>query len=335
MKQKVTITGENINVVVDGALRPAEAGRVLSKAELRIAALRAAGVDTSMYFPMGSDKVVKIEGGAAVPVDMGDDVEKEIAEGGYVNHYKLFRRWVLSQVFHMLRDMEQSGRSFNEELQRKGYEYQWRMLERELTAQAKMHRHGDTQNFEARNRWFNRTTAAEMAADYITSLKRFIDGRLTWRTTRKGRTVYKHRCKGVPYVRLSGRNVFVADLQRKVYAPLHDAVRDIERAASPSELLAAVQKFNAMRKGLAYGTKQSASFIDAYKGSGAYFTMRNLILFHGARFHGAVSESSSLDYLEQKAEEYSTEGWRLFGVMKQLIADSGISVSGKLASFHA
>lgn len=33
--------------------------------------------------------------------------------------------------------MEKDGKSFNEVLQKKGYEYQWRMLENELYAQMK------------------------------------------------------------------------------------------------------------------------------------------------------------------------------------------------------
>ena len=37
--------------------------------------------------------------------------------------------------------------------------------------------------------------------------------------------------------------------------------------------------------------------------------------------------------METKAEEYKTEGWRMMGVMKQLIADSGISVEAKIAEW--
>lgn len=130
MKQIVTITGENLNIVTKNV--EATAATKKTKAQMRLDALKAAGVDVSKYFPLGDDQLIKIENGAAVPVDMddaaNDEVGKKIVEGGYVNNWKLFRRWVMSQMFHMLRQMETDKLTFNEVLQRKGYEYQWRML---------------------------------------------------------------------------------------------------------------------------------------------------------------------------------------------------------------
>lgn len=336
MKQTVTITGENLSVVTDNV---PEGGARLSKAEQRIAALHAAGIDTSMYFPLGDDKVVRLENGRAVPVDMADDVEGKIAQGGYINHYKLFRRWVMAQMFRTLRNMERRGTNFAEELQRKGYEYQWRMLVNELQAQDKMLRHGDAKSYEARVRWFSQRTVADMVSDYVSALRGYVTDHMLWRTNASGLRVPKHRCKGVHYVRFNGRNVFVADLEKKVFRPMLDIAEEMKAVSSPSALLSLVKQFNRLRKRLPSDFKQSQVFIDAYKGAGAYFTMRNLILFHGARFRRyngswTMTESSSLDHLEQKAVEYSEEGWRLLGVMKQLIADSGISVTGKLASFR-
>ena len=165
MKQIVTITGENLNIVTNNV----EATGKKTKAQMRLEALKAAGVDVSKYFPLGDDKLIKIENGAAVPVDMDDAtidaVGKQIVEGGYVSNWKLFRRWVMSQMFHMLRDMDKNGRTFNEVLQHKGYEYQWRMLENELYAQMKMCDHKDYENVKARYRWFKGVVAHGMAID--------------------------------------------------------------------------------------------------------------------------------------------------------------------------
>ena len=142
MKQAVTITGENLNVVMNGVVEGStvtpQSARMMSKAEMRIAALKAKGIDTSCYFPLGSDSVVKIEDGVAVPVAMQDEVEKKLAAGGYINHYTLFRRWVMSQMFHMLRKQAQDGCNFAELIQNHGYEYPWRAVERDQNAQDKM-----------------------------------------------------------------------------------------------------------------------------------------------------------------------------------------------------
>ena len=339
MKQIVTITGENLNIVTKNV--EATAAIKKTKAQMRLEALKAAGVDTSKYFPLGDDQLIKIENGAAVPVDMDDAtidaVGKQIVEGGYVSNWKLFRRWVMSQMFHMLRDMNRYGYSFNEVLQNKGYEYQWRMLENELYAQMKMCGHKDYDNLKARNLWFNGVVAHDMAIDYINKLRSYIDDKCiyTVKEDKDGneKKTYKHTCKGNPYIRLQNENIFVADLERKVYKPLRDLANKMGAVPTYMELYDAVHEFNKNRKHLAWDTKQADAFINAYKGSGAYYTMRNLIMFHGARFlkNGRkMSETNSLKELESKAKLYDEEGWRMLGVLKQLIKESGIDIQCKI-----
>lgn len=340
MKQIVTITGENLNIVTNNVEATAATGKK-TKAQMRLEALKAAGVDTSKYFHLGDDQLIKIENGAAVPVDMDDAtidaVGKKIVEGGYVSNWKLFRRWVMSQMFHMLRDMDKSYLSFNEVLQRKGYEYQWRMLENELYAQMKMCDHKDYENTKARYRWFNGCVAYDMAIDYINKLRSYIDDKCIY-TTKKDKygnkkKTYKHTCKGNPYVRLQNEDIFVADLDRKVYNPLRELANKMATVEDHKDLYDAVRKFNKNRKHLAWDTKQADAFIHAYKGSGSYYTMRNLIMFHGARFlkNGRkMSEVNSLKELDSKAKLYDEEGWKMLGVLKQLIKDNNISVQGKI-----
>lgn len=339
MKQIVTITGENLNIVTKNV--EATAATKKTKAQMRLEALKAAGVDTSKYFPLGDDQLIKIENGAAVPVDMDDAtidaVGKQIVEGGYVSNWKLFRRWVMSQMFHMLRDMDKNGRTFNEVLQNKGYEYQWRMLENELYAQMKMCDHKDYENVKARNRWLNGVVAHDMAIDYISKLRSYIDDKCIY-TVKKDKDgnkkkTYKHTCKGNPYIRLQNKDIFVSDLEKKVYTPLREIANEMAAVATYKQLYAVVRKFNKNRKHLEWNTKQADAFINAYKGSGAYYTMRNLIMFHGARFLKGgrkMSEANSLKELESKAKSYDAQGWRMLGVLKQLIKESNIDILGKI-----
>lgn len=142
---------------------------------------------------------------------------------------------------------------------------------------------------------------------------------------------YKHRCKGVPYVRLNNKDIFVADLMKKVYVPMYKIARDGFDTTNRRELYNLVKKFNKIRKHLAWETKQSDTFISAYKGAGSYFAMRNLIMFSDARFTGK-SEAASLRKIDTDAAKYGAdeEGWRMLGVLKQLIAESNISIDGKL-----
>lgn len=328
MKRNVIISGEfSLTEVKNVETRQAKP----KTAAARIAALKAAGIDTSNYFPMGEEMVVKVVDGVPVQVLDDDPIYAGLQNGGYIGNHKLFRRWVMSQMFHMLRDMDRSGLSFNEVLQRKGYEYQWRMLENELYAQAKMLANADTKCLEQRARWFNGCVAGDMVRDYVINLKDYVESHLMYKIDSKGKKAYKHTCKGVPYVRIGNRNIFVADLNSKLYYPLTEISIQLN-GANAKTAFELVHRFNKTRKHLAWRTKHSDRFINAYKGSGAYFTMRNLVMFHGARFAG-MSESRSLAHIESKAASYRNEGWRMMGVMKQLIADSGISVEDKIAEW--
>jgi len=333
MKQSVTIIGENLNVVMN-EMKSVSAKK--TKAEKRMETLRAMGYDMSRFFTFGGDDIYENKDGKAVAVDfeslgvnVDDPVEKKLVEGGYVNNWKLFRRFVMAQMFGMLRDMFWKKKSFNELLQSKGYEYQWSMLERELYAQLKMAKHGDNDNFVRRSRWFDSTTAHSMAVDYIVKLKKYIDDNLIYRRDKYYRRKYKHTCHGIAYVRLSNTNIFVCDLQKKVYRPLVELADNISSSESIADLYKSVVAFNKARKHLGWGTKQADAFISAFKGSGSYYTMRNLIMFHGASFK-KLGRDASLSLVERKASECASEGWRMLGLLKQLIDDSGISIEAKI-----
>ncbi|MFK2337385.1 hypothetical protein ACIXNI_23440 [Bacteroides fragilis] len=79
--------------------------------------------------------------------------------------------------------------------------------------------------------------------------------------------------------------------------------------------------------------------MDAYKGAGAFFTMQNLIRFHGCT---AIDDSGrrldkyqSLAFLSAKAEEYKNgEGWRLLAVLKKMLADNNINIKKKMAAWR-
>lgn len=301
-------------------------GTVYMPLKKRGDALAAAGIDISKYFaiqlPTGGEQIMKMgdDGKTAVPVD--DPVILAIMRQGTVPNRNLFRRWVMSQVFHWLISGDQAYW-----LTRHGYIYTWEMLVEELRVQAKLFGR-DMENFRARNRWFNKDLAVKMAEDYIDQMV----------ADAKNRPV--HKCKGVPYVKFSRQNIFVSDIYKKLEWPMRQLVTAIKHAKTPQALYEAVRNFHhAMYSGY-NNYKQCAAWKDAYKGMGAYATMQNLLRFHGCTFpkdnefyHRGKSD---LQLLEDAASSYEDgEGWRLFGLMKQMIAENGIDIKAKMAQWSA
>ena len=82
----------------------------------------------------------------------------------------------------------------------------------------------------------------------------------------------------------------------------------------------------------------SDAFINAYKFTGAFFTMENFILFSNCfLWNGCIklNKEASLKLLTQKAEEYKTEGWKLFGLLKKFLEDNKIDPDKKIEQWAA
>lgn len=296
------------------------------KAEEKIEALRKAGVNVNNLFSMkgatGQETIARLVDGNLEIVQDNDPIFAAIFNGGTVPNSKLFRRWIMAQVFHML-----ATGNFVRALQRKGYSYQWRMILDELEAQAKMWSRGDSENFAQRNRYFNKERVFMIAQDYIDQLKDHIG------------SLRRRLCKRIPYITLKGKNIFCVDISSKVISPLQIAAYRISDASTPAEILKETIKFYQLVRStwIEYTIPMSQVFKDCYKGAGAYFTMRNMILFHNSRFrvnNRFTTQKQSLEMLESKAEEYNKEGWRLFGLMKKLIKDNGIDIEKKIAEWR-
>jgi hypothetical protein len=305
-------------------------GTIVLPVSKRGDALKAAGIDTSKYFAIpkqdGTEQLMTYDkNGVPVAVDADDPIIKAIIGGGTVPNRNLFRRWVMSQVFHGLAYNGYRGDGFTNWLNGHGYVYQWEMLIEELHVQAKLYGK-DMENFNARNRWFNKKLAVNMANDYVIQLRKDADNR-PWR-----------KCKGVPYINISKsqfpKGVFVSDIDKKLIWPMRQLANDIERAKTAGALELAVRCFWKKAPVKSFSYKQCAEWKDAYKGMGAYATMQNLLRFHGCTFPKDNDfykrGMDGLTLLEEAAELYYDEGWRLFGLMRQMIEENGIDIYAKM-----
>jgi hypothetical protein len=302
-------------------------GTIYMKLKDRQEQLNKAGIDTSSYFSMNipgeGEKLMKKVGNVYQEVEDNDPVMLLIMKGGTIPNRDLFRRWVMAQVFQGLVYDGYWGHGFAGWVKARGYKYTWMMTEEEFRVQSKLYVK-DMENFKQRNRWFNKSVAFSMCEDYLKKLGEVISNK---------KANHLHKCKGVPYICIGGRNVFCSDIYSKIQKPLYDAEVNVSHAKTPYELYTAFRHFRTIMIGLDWDTPHCADWFDAYKGAGAYYTMKNIILFHEGKFRGSngrfITKQASLDYLEAKAEEYSHDGWKLFGVMKKLIKDAGIDIDKK------
>lgn len=303
-----------------------------SKASERIEALRAVGVDVSSFFAMtganGGESVAALKDGKLTILSDDDPIYDAILEGGDVYNWKLARRWVMSQMFHMLAN--EGGmmcgtykNSITNQIRQKGYDYMWKQMEEELHAQMKMHKNGDMENFNDRNHWFNADVVYDMLCDYRYQLHLYI----------------KHECKvkkceGRPYKRICGKNVYEFDIEREIFKPIEELKKSVKGLNSPAVLYQLVRRFNReMRLTRSWKPRQSAAWLDAYKGSGAFFTMQNLIRYHKCRFEG-MDKEASYSCLKGLANEYRGEGWRMIGVLRQFLEDNDINIEKKMAEWR-
>lgn len=307
-----------------------------TKAKERIEALKKAGVDVSELFAMqsadGLEFIASKRDGVISILEEDDPIFQAIIIQGTIPNRQLFRRWVMAQMFRIIYITTNTHGAYkpigvSEVIRNMGYEYQWKMLNNELYAQHKMMQNGDVDNFRDRNRWFNKRVVLDMAKDYIEKLKKRFE------------KLKLRKCKGVPYKRINGQNIFVDDFDKKVIKPLLFAVHKIQHAENTYELWHSVQEFNKRRIKTHWGTPQNAAWLDAYKGAGAFFTMQNMIRFHNCVIiddNGkTLSKNASLAFLNKKAKLYENrEGWRLIGMLKKTLDDNNIDVVAKMKEWR-
>lgn len=285
-----------------------------SKAQAKLNALKAAGVNVDNLFAMtsvgGAGIIARFEDGKLEAVADNDPIFNSILNGGTIPDSNLYRRWVMAQTFHML-----ASGNWTQSLRYRGYEYSWKMMIDELRTQCKLSSK-DRENFEMRKMWFNRDVALTMCADYFCKLTEYIDGLKT------------RKCQGEPYKRIKGYDYFVADIDDKIYAPLRVALRSVKKANSVISLHLAMVEFNNHRISLKWETPTCPEWVDAYKGCGAYYTLQNLIRFHGLKLHTKETLSELAVLFSSKGE-----GYKLLGVLKDELKRNNIDVNRKIAEW--
>lgn len=284
----------------------------------RAEALNAAGIDTSRFvidLPNG------MNAGSSITIDFnnlndpvvnaatGDSVDvSDVAESGYIKNNKLHRRWVMAQMFRMLN----SG-DYSKYLKKNyGYMYQFSMLEDELNVLKHMEAR-DPESFRARQTFFTKGVVFSLFSDYLdktSSLCALL------------------KVRGDDHIWVSGIGRVPSNkVKTRVLNPIKNMLRRVTACNSYRELYNLVYNFNHQPHAkLIRKTSKCSDWVAAFKGSGAYYTLQNMILFHdvfiiddnGNKLYG----DDGMAFVDSKLDIYTGEGWRYLAMLKKVIADN-------------
>ena len=313
---------------------------MLTKNE-RMNKMNAMGIDTGKYFtvnlPDGLAKNSTItlsinENGEYTVINANeitktnDPILNQIIEDGYVRNTKLHRRFVMAQMFQMLNYKSYRGNEegYNACLRnRYGYDYTLKMMLEEVRVLSKLETR-DRESFNERVHFFDRETIAKVLEHHAVELEKYVD------------KLPVKKCKGIPYKRVKGENIFVSDLNKRLYYPVKRYASRVRYANTYNDIYYILRDFmNTMVK-LPYQTKKSPAWIDAYKGEGAYYTLKNLIMFHNCGIEKfcrcpLAYGVDAVEFLNKRLEDYKGEGWRMFALMKKVIDDNNINTKTHIA----
>lgn len=322
--------------------------------ENRMEALKAANIETGKYFsvtlpeglkPGSTINVTISEDGSPVIVspEKKRNSEEEsflsqIYEDGYVRNTRLHRRWVMAQMFRMLNYKSYyTGKSgydayLNDHY---GYQYQFEMMLEEIRVLAEL-QDRDIKAFNERSRFFIPDVVSATCNDYINKLEIYVN------------KLPVHKCKGVPYKKVFGRNIFVEDFNKYVYYPQKSNFADVKRVVinirnhsmtfSYKDLYRVLRKFCANMYRLPNETPKCREWKDAFKGEGSYYTLMNLIKFHGCRVPGVkgnmMSLNDSLADVESAVEQYRGLYYKLFAYMKRVIEANNFDFNKRMKELY-
>jgi hypothetical protein len=147
---------------------------------------------------------------------------------------------------------------------------------------------------------------------------------------------------------------YVPGYKGRIYMADNAILPKTKKAITKSEFMAKVQKYTRavylsrsyyeMIKAVETFTKhcplvktlaKAAAWKNAFKGTGAYYTMDNMIKFHGCKFtvednngnKTTLDMDKSLRYLEMKTADYQNEYYRLYALMRKFIEDNNFTYS--------
>ena len=222
-----------------------------------------------------------------------ESIRQSIKQDGYVKNTKGHRRFITAQMFRMLN----AKGGYTAALNAMPYQYQWDMLlggqydgASELKTIAHLEK-ADREAFEERTMFFNKDVIYAMLDHYKKTVQRFYKG-----ATENEIGVRIDKVKGA---------IEVAPDYYTVYQTL-------------------LYWYKRYYMVVPNKSQKCPEWVDAYKGSGAYYTLMNLVKYHycfvPADYTNPptyIREQYAVKFLKDVA--HRSKGWELLGLLKEVI----------------
>ena len=260
-----------------------------------------------------------------------DTIAQRIMYDGYVKNSKLFRRFIFAHTMKLIEYVDRKNPN------RKGWEagfkdmysygYCFEMLADELHTLAKLQKE-DPEYFAERTMFFNGNVVVATLNDYLYRLKKYCKKQM-----RENPKAYR----GQPYCKLAKYgNVLVKDLDTEVYAQVYSGIAEVMKANASGDYKVIEKAFNDFMvkyyNKLPYETPKCAVFKDAFKGIGAFESLKNGIRFHGLIIEGCRgSYDSERKLYELLHGEYLGEVWRFHQLLVDTIAYNNFDLRKSIA----
>ena len=273
----------------------------------RMETLKANGVDTSKYFTLLVNE--DIPAGTKINIEIDKEevapIAQQIAEDGYVKNTRLHRRFIAAHYFRMLNSRMGWHGYLNTFYD---YMYQFDMMLDEVRVLSKLEKK-DRDTYCERRVFFTYSVINKVLEDYLVDVKVYING-----------LKVKH-CKGRPYVDVPCYGyVFVDEVQSKVITPIEAIIAVCRRTYNYADMYKNLCVLKKVMVKLPYNTKKSKVWVDAFQKEGAFYTLKNLIMFHDVRLYhdgNFYSVYDGMALLQQLKNRY--EGYQMNALLKETV----------------
>lgn len=307
------------------------------KKEIRMKKLKENGIDTTKYFGFAIENIEKpfllTIGEEKYLIEQVDSCYNDYVqslldgiENNYIKNTKLHRRWVMAQTMRMLTSPQGWNEYVNNSFQ---YRYQFKMMGEEFHAQN--HLKSDMELFRERNQFFNKEILVSTIKDYNCKLSKYIEKQKI--VFRKGKvTIYIPKMGYLTTEELTQEINRIQDLINKVNETNPENVAELSKIA--------FECYNNFIN-LENNTK-CVKWKEAFKGSGAYYTLKNMIMFHDIKITESLDEALEdfdkgnnkikyqIDILNNITKNYNGEWFRLHSLLKKVISDNNFNLKERL-----